>query len=334
MKRIFESVSALAIAGAMMMTAGSASAQQVRWRASGSFPAGHSTSLAMETFKSEVARLTKNTVQVDLFPGNTLGGGFEQVDQVRTGQIQLAWGGLSFYDKLVPEFAVAVLPFGASSAQQAICQIEGDFGKFLEDKASEKGVLLIGWGNIGARHVTNNKRPITSVEDMKGLKIRTPSGEAWNLTFRALGANPAPIDIKELYQALQQGIVDGQENPYDNMLVRKFNEVQKHLSNTGHFTDWSGYLVNKAAFEKLTPDQQKAIKDAMFTAVAAQRAISERENKTARDGLIKGGMQYHELSKAELDKFREATKPVYAEMRAKLGGKVMDMAEAAIKRCQ
>ncbi len=334
MKRIFESVSALAIAGAMMMTAGSASAQQVRWRASGSFPASHSTSLAMETFKSEVARLTKNTVQVDLFPGNTLGGGFEQVDQVRTGQIQLAWGGLSFYDKLVPEFAAAVLPFGASSAQQAICQIEGDFGKFLEDKASEKGVLLIGWGNIGARHVTNNKRPITSVEDMKGLKIRTPSGEAWNLTFRALGANPAPIDIKELYQALQQGIVDGQENPYDNMLVRKFNEVQKHLSNTGHFTDWSGYLVNKAAFEKLTPDQQKAIKDAMFTAVAAQRAISERENKTARDGLIKGGMQYHELSKAELDKFREATKPVYAEMRAKLGGKVMDLAEAAIKRCQ
>jgi TRAP-type C4-dicarboxylate transport system substrate-binding protein len=110
--------------------------------------------------------------------------------------------------------------------------------------------------------------------------------------------------------------------------------VQKYLSNTGHFTDWSGYLVNKAAFEKLTPDQQKAIKDAMFTAVAAQRAISERENKTARDGLIQGGMQYHELSKAELDKFREATKPVYAEMRAKLGGKVMDLAEAAIKRCQ
>jgi tripartite ATP-independent transporter DctP family solute receptor len=334
MKRSCKSVNTLIIAGAVMVAVNSASAQQVRWRASGSFPANHSTSIAMETFKSEVARLSKNTIQVDLFPGNTLGGGFEQVDQVRTGQIQLAWGGLSFYDRLVPEFAAAVLPFGASSAQQAICQIEGDFGKLLEDKASEKGILLIGWGNIGARHVTNNKRPITSAEDMKGLKIRTPSGEAWNLTFRALGANPTPIDIKELYQALQQGIVDGQENPYDNMLVRKFNEVQKYLSNTGHFNDWSGYIVNKAAFEKLTPDQQKAVKDAMFTTVAVQRAISERENKTARDGLVKGGMQYHELSKTDLDKFRDATKPVYAEMRAKLGDKVMDLAEAAINRCQ
>ncbi len=309
-------------------------AQQVKWRASGSFPAAHSTAIAMEVFKSEVARLSKNTIQVDLFPNNTLGGAFEQVDQLRTGQIQMAWGGVSFYDKLVPELSAAVLPFGATSGQQAICQIESEFGHFLEERMAEKGVLMLAWGQIGARHVTNNKRPIKSVDDMKGLKIRTPSGDAWNLTFRALGANPTPIDIKELYQALQQGIVDGQENPNDNMLVRKFNEVQKYLSNTGHFYDWSGYMVNKAAFDALTADQKKAVKDAMFTATATQRAISERENKTAREGLIKGGMQYHALSAADLAKFRDATKPVYAEMRAKLGPKVMDLAENAIKACQ
>jgi tripartite ATP-independent transporter DctP family solute receptor len=331
---IGKSTIALIAAGAMFCGAAELSAQQVRWRASGSFPAGHSTSVAMELFKKEVAKLSNNTIQVDLFPNNTLGGAFEQVDQLRTGQIQMAWGGLSFYDKLTPEVGAAVLPFGASSAKQAICEIESDFGRYLESKMAEKGVLILGWGNIGARHVTNNKHPIKSVEDMRGLKIRTPSGESWDLTFRALGANPTPIDIKELYQALQQGVVDGQENPYDNMLVRKFNEVQKYLSNTGHFYDWSGYLVNKEAFEKLTPDQQKAVRQAMTTAVNEQRAISERENKTARDGLVKGGMQYHELSAADLAKFREATKPVYGAMRKKLGDKVMDLAEAAIKRCQ
>ena len=325
---------ALMAAAALFWSPAGLFAQQVKWRASGSFPPGHSTAIAMEIFKSEVARLSKNTIQIDLFPNNTLGGAFEQVDQLRTGQIQMAWAGLSFYDKLVPELSAAVLPFGASSSQQAICQIESDFGRFLEERMSEKGVLLLGWGQIGARHVTNNKRPIKSVADIKGLKIRTPSGDAWNLTFRALGANPTPIDIKELYQALQQGIVDGQENPYDNMLVRKFNEVQKYLSNTGHFYDWSGYMVHKASFDGLTPDQQKAVREAMFTAIATQRAISERENKTAREGLIKGGMQYHELSVAELLKFREATRPVYQEMRAKLGNKVMDLAENAIKACQ
>jgi tripartite ATP-independent transporter DctP family solute receptor len=306
---------------------------QVRWRASGSFPAAHTTAQAMEIFKSEVARLSKNTLQIDLFPGNTLGGAFEQVDQVRTGQIQIAWAGLSFYDRLVPELSAAVLPFAASSMQQAICQMETEFGRFLEAKLEEKGIILMGLGAIGLRHVTNNRRPIKTVEDLKGLKIRTPSGEAWNLTFRAVGSNPTPIDIKELYQALQQGIVDGQENPYDNMLVRKFYEVQKYVSNTGHFFDWSAYLIHKESFDKLTADQQKAVREAMFTAIAAQRAMSERENRTALAGLIKGGMQYHELSKEELAKFREATKSVYTEMRQKLGDKVMDLAERAIRDC-
>ena len=330
----FRNLGALVVGGVMILAVSEASAQQVRWRASGSFTPTHSASIAMETFKSEVARLSKNTVQIDLFPSNTLGGGFEQVDQLRTGQIQMAWGGMSFYDKLVPELGAATLPFAATSANQAICEVEGDFGRYIEDKVSEKGILLLGWGQIGARHITNNKRPIKKVEDLQGLKIRTPSGDAWNLTFRAVGANPTPIDIAELYSALQQGVVDGQENPYDNMLVRKFYQVQKYVSNTAHFYDWAGFLVNKAAFEALNPDQQKAVREAMFSAVAIQRAISERENKTALQGLIKGGMQYDPLSPAEIAKFREATRPVYTEMRHRLGDHVMDLAEAAIKACQ
>jgi TRAP-type transport system periplasmic protein len=330
----FRNLGALVVGGVMILAVSEASAQQVRWRASGSFTPTHSASIAMETFKSEVARLSKNTVQIDLFPSNTLGGGFEQVDQLRTGQIQMAWGGMSFYDKLVPELGAATLPFAATSANQAICEVEGDFGRYIEDKVSEKGILLLGWGQIGARHITNNKRPIKKVEDLQGLKIRTPSGDAWNLTFRAVGANPTPIDIAELYSALQQGVVDGQENPYDNMLVRKFYQVQKYVSNTAHFYDWAGFLVNKAAFEALNPDQQKAVREAMFSAIAIQRAISERENKTALQGLIKGGMQYDPLSPAEIAKFREATRPVYTEMRRRLGDHVMDLAEAAIKACQ
>ena len=334
MKRNFKNLGYLIAGAAMVLGATAASAQPVRWRASGSFTATHSTSIAMETFKSEVARLSKNTVQIDVFPGNTLGGGFEQVDQLRTNQIQMAWAGLSFYDKLLPELGAVNLPFAATSAHQAICQIEGDLGRFIEEKMAEKGVLILGWGQIGARHVTNNRRPIKKVEDLQGLKIRTPSGEAWTLTFRAVGANPTPIDIAELYPALQQGVVDGQENPYDNMLVRKFFQVQKFLSNTAHFYDWAGYLVNKGAFETLKPDQQKAVRDAMFSAVAIQRAISERENKTALQGLIKGGMQYDALSPEEIGKFREATRPVYAEMRRRLGDGVMNLAEKAIKDCQ
>lgn len=327
---------ALMVGAAAMLACGAAKAEEksVRWRASGSFPAKHSTSIAMETFKKEVARLSDNTIRVDLFPNNTLGGALEQVDQLRTGQIQVAWGSLGFYDRLTPELAAAVLPFGAASSEKAICQIDGEFGAYLNKKMAEKGILIKGWGQVGARHVTNNIKPIKTIEDMKGLKIRTLPGEAWLLTFRALGANPTPIDIKELYQALQQGVVDGQENPYDNMLVRKFSEVQKYLSNTAHFYDWSAYMINREAFEALSEKQQKAVNEAMAIATREQREISARENTTARDALIKAGMQYDEISPQELERFRATTAPVYATMRKQLGDEVMDLAENAIKACK
>lgn len=312
----------------------SAAGPKAHWRASGSYPEGHSTTAGAKVFKDVAAQMSDETVRVDLFPNNTLGGALEQVDQLRTNQIQMAWGSIGFYDKLVPELGAAILPFAATSPEQAICQMESGLGKFLEDKMAQKGVLVLGWAQVGARHVTNNKRPITSVADMEGLKIRTLPGEAWQLTFRALGANPTPIDIKELYQAMQQGVVDGQENPYDNMVVRKFSEVQKYLSNTGHFYDWAAYMVNKAAFEKLSDEQQKAVREAAAKATEEQRAISLRENKVARDQLIKEGMEYHELSSDDLMKFRDATHSVYVAMRERLGDEAMDLVEEGIKKCE
>jgi tripartite ATP-independent transporter DctP family solute receptor len=324
---------ALGLAGALADGL-DASGQEVRLRASGSFPAGHTGSIAMETFKSEVARLTKGAVVVELFPGNVLGGAFEQVDQIRTGQIQMAWAGPSFYDRLVPEFNAATLPFAAANGTQAFCMIDSELGTYLAQKSAEKGVLVLGWGSNGSRHVTNNRRPIKKVEDLKGLKIRIPSGEIFAMTFRAVGANPTPIDIKELYQALQQGVVDGQENPYDNMWVRKFHEVQKYLSNTGHFYDWVTYFMHKPTHDALKPEHQKAIRDAMFASVAFQRALAERENGDALGKLVKGGMRYDELPGEELAKFRDLTRPVYDKIRERIGDRAVDLALKAIKACQ
>ena len=227
----------------------------------------------------------------------------------------MAWAGPSFFDRLVPDLAATSLPFAVANDKQAFCMIDSEFGTYVNQKVAEKGILVLGWGSNGMRHITNNKRPIKTVEDLKGLKIRTPSGEAWNLLFRAVGANPTPIDIKELYQALQQGVVDGQENPYDNMWVRKFHEVQKYLSNSAHLYDWAFYLIHKPTFDRMTPEQQQAMRDAMFSSVAYQRALAERANGEARDKLIKGGMQYDALSAQELAKFRDATRSVYQTMR-------------------
>ena len=324
----------LYVIGFGLATTSLSNAQEITLRASGTYVAGHSASIYMETFKSELARLTKGAVRVDLFPGSQLGGNIEQVDQVRTGQIPIIWGAPNFFSSLLPDLDAATLPFAVSNGRQALCLIDGELGRYLNQKMEGKGLVVLGWGVNGLRHVTNNVRPIKTVADMKGLKIRVPASETFLATFRALGSNPTPVDIKELYSALQQGVVDGQENPYGNMVALKMYEVQKHLSNTAEFFDWAFYLMHKPTYDALKPEYQKAIRSAMDTAIVGQRAAAEKDNLAGLAELTKRGMQYYEIPKAELVKFREAARPVYAEMRKRLGDKVMDLAVKGIEGCQ
>ena len=310
-----------------------ASAQDVKLRASGHFPAGHTASIGMEILNSELGRLTKGQVAIDYFPGSQLGGAFEGVDQVRTGQIDIDVGGPEWFGRVVPAVDVVNLPFLASSDKQAYCIIDTQLGEHLGKKSEEDGLVVLGWMSNGARHVTNNKHPLKSVDDLAGLKLRTPPSEVYLETFRALGANPTPIDIKELYQALQQGVVDGQENPYGNIMVRKFDEVQKYLSNTGHFFSWAWVVMNKGSYEELSDSHKEALHEAAFRAVAAQRALAERENKAALSVLVERGMQYDEISAEELDKFRAAVRSVYDAARENVGGETLDYAMNAVKAC-
>ena len=277
--------------------------------------------------------LTKGQVAIDYFPGSQLGGAFEGVDQVRTGQIDIDVGGPEWFGRVVPAVDVVNLPFLVSSDKQAYCIIDTQLGEHLGKKSEEDGLVVLGWMSNGARHVTNNKHPLKSVDDLAGLKLRTPPSEVYLETFRALGANPTPIDIKELYQALQQGVVDGQENPYGNIMVRKFDEVQKYLSNTGHFFSWAWVVMNKGSYEELSDSHKEALHEAAFRAVAAQRALAERENKAALSVLVERGMQYDEISAEELDKFRAAVRSVYDAARENVGGETLDYAMNAVKAC-
>jgi tripartite ATP-independent transporter DctP family solute receptor len=316
----------------MLFAAVGADAQEVKLRASGSFPAGHTGSIAMEVFKSELARRTNGAITVELFPGNTLGGAFEQVDQVRTGQVHMAWAGPSFYDRLVPEFNAATLPFAANTASQAFCMIDSELGTYLAERSAEKGVLVLGWGSNGFRHITNNKRPIKKIDDLKGLKIRTPSGEVFSLTFRAVGANPTPIDIKELYQALQQGVVDGQENPFSVINASRYFEVQKFVSNTAHFFDFINVVANRRAFEALPPAQQKVLRASMAKAVAWQRSRAAAEEAESIAEIKKRGMTYDEVSPQFREQMRKASAGVVEDVKKRVGADFVNRVQAEIAR--
>jgi tripartite ATP-independent transporter DctP family solute receptor len=309
-----------------------ASGQQVL-RMGGNFPASHGSSVSFEkVFKPEVARLTGGAVRVDVFPGSQLGSSNEQVDQLVSGQVPLVWSGPNIFSRLSPELEAAELPFAVASDAQAACLIDGELGEHLAERLAEKNVLILGWEYNGLRYITNSKRPINSLADLKGMKLRVPGSDQWMNTFRALGANPTPLDISEVYQALQQGVVDGQENPPENILVNNFQEVQKYITKSGHFFSWVLIVANKKSFEALKPEHQQAIRTAMAKAVQEQRRASALTNEAALKKL-QTRMALNVPTREALAEMRKATLPVYDLVRKRVGDKTMDIAMKAIETC-
>ncbi|WP_142847171.1 TRAP transporter substrate-binding protein [Telmatospirillum sp. J64-1] len=322
MKTMLNAAAALVLTVAGM--SGAAFAQEVTLRASGSFQPGHSSSLAMERFRDAVAEKTNGEVRVDLFPSNQLGGAEQQVDQVRRGSIFMSWSGPSFWTRVVPELEALGLPFVLPDPEKAFQVVDGPIGDILAEKFEERGVTVLGWGDLGARHVSNSRRALTSIEDFNGLKIRMQPNEVHLRTFRALGASPAPLDIAELFSALQQRVMDGQENPYSIILTNRFEEVQGHLSDTGHFYDYVVYLANKDLFEKLKPEHQEAIRSAMAEAITWQRAYNGEANAKALEELQAKGVTFTPVSDEFRDAMRERTREIVEETRQRLGTDFVD----------
>jgi tripartite ATP-independent transporter DctP family solute receptor len=281
-------------------------------------------------FKKEVARLTNNQLQVDVFPAMQLGGAKENVDAVRSGTLAITWVGAAFLSRIAPELEAVSLPFVFANRESAFRVIDGPVGQAIDKKLQDKGFLSLGWMELGMRHVTNSKTPIRTMADLKGLKVRLQPNETHLATFRALGANPVAMDVKELYSALEQRVVDGQENPYTVISASRFSEVQKQLSNTGHFFDFIAVVASKKAFEQLKPEYQKAVREAMTATITAQRKLAA-EQEAAKFAELKGKMAYTEITPAAREDMRKASLPVIEDVKKRAGADLVNqvLAEAA-----
>lgn len=320
-----------ALACALALTLPLPALAQQKLQIAGNFANEHPSSVAVEqVFRKEVARLTNNQLQVDVFPAMQLGGAKENVDAVRSGTLAITWVGAAFLSRIVPELEAVSLPFVFPNREAAFRVIDGPVGAAIDRKLQAKGFVSLGWMELGMREVTNSKLPIRSMADLKGLKIRLQPNETHLATFRALGANPVAMDVKELYSALEQHVVDGQENPYTVISASRFSEVQKHLSNTGHFFDFIAVVASKKAFEQLKPDHQKAVRDAMTSTIAFQRKLAAEE-ESKRLAELKGRMTYTELTPAAREEMRKATLPVVEDVKKRAGADLVNqvLAETA-----
>ncbi|MFM8556566.1 MAG: TRAP transporter substrate-binding protein [Betaproteobacteria bacterium] len=304
---------------------------QTKWRAAGNFAVEHTSSEAMKLFKEEVEKATGGKFVVDLFPAMQLGGAQENVQGVRTGSIQMTWVGMAFLTRTVPELEALSLPFQFNDRDQAFRVTDGPIGAEIDRRIAGKGVTLLGFMELGARHVTNSKRPIRTMEDFKGLKIRLQPNETHLASFRALGANAVAMDVKELYSAMQQGVVDGQENPFSIINANRYFEVQKFVTNTGHFFDFIVVIANRKAFEALSPANQKAVREAMNATVRYQRERAKIQDADAVDEIKRRGMTYEEVSPKLVADMRAATAGIVEEVKKRAGADLVArvLAEAA-----
>jgi C4-dicarboxylate-binding protein DctP len=263
-------------------------------------------------FKKIVEQKTAGRVKVDIYPASQLGKEREQFEGVKIGTIEMCMIAEGPMAGFFPEIMVIGIPYLYANEITAWRSLDGPFGKALfEEMRRKTGVRALGIGENGFRNFTNKVRPIKSPDDMKGLKIRTMENPAHMAMVRAMGASATPIAWGEVYMALQQGVVDGQENPVSVIEVSKFNEVQKYLTLDGHVYSILPILINDKFFLSLPPDIQKIIADTTKTIVAVQRGQNVKKVYDGVKSLQDKGMEVYSPTEKELLMFREKSqKPV------------------------
>ncbi|MBL0946351.1 MAG: TRAP transporter substrate-binding protein [Hydrogenophaga sp.] len=319
MKRHFLKTTIAALALAALGLAGSAHAQSRNIKFVNQNAKGHPIVMGMDKFAEIVDAKSGGKIKVTVFPGGALGSDQANVSALQGGSIEMASMNSGIFASLVKEFAVYDFPFLFANAREADAVVDGAFGKSLHAKLEEKGLVGLGYYELGFRHISNSKRPITKVEDIAGLKLRVipnPINIDW---VNALGANPTPLPFPELYAALEQKAVDGQENPVATINGAKLYEVQKHLALTSHQYNPQSIVVSKKFWDGLSADEKKLLQDAANESIKYQREQSRAAAAGILDQLKKAGMQVTELPPAEVAKLRDKMKPVIAKHSAAVG---------------
>jgi tripartite ATP-independent transporter DctP family solute receptor len=270
-----------------------------------------------QAFADEFARLTQGKYRINLFPSGSLGGEREMVESVQLGTLDLVVTSTGPVGNFVPETLITDIPFLFRDYDHARKTLDGPIGQDLLAKFPAKGIIALAWAENGFRHVTNSKRAVNAPEDLKGLKLRTMENQVHMTAFRALGASPAPMAFTELFTALQQGTVDGQENPIPVITSSKFGQVQKNLSLTGHVYSPALILASPQMFNGLPADVKKALQDAARVGAQAMRRKVNEVEATGVAELKAQGVNV--VEKVDKSKFQAALSTAYADYAKRFG---------------
>ncbi|MDH3643110.1 MAG: TRAP transporter substrate-binding protein [Gammaproteobacteria bacterium] len=289
-------------------------AQQLKLRLSVESTPGASTQYMLATFRDALQVEMGDSVAIEYFDSGTLGDEIVHMQQVRTGQLDVIPIG-SDAVQLDSKYAVFDIPFLFTSREQAGKVLDGPIGDELDESFQEAaGLKVLGFGEIGFRHITNNVRPIVKPDDLKGIKLRTPGSKTRILSFKMLGASPIKMNMGEIYLALQQGVIDGQENPFGNIRKMSWYEVQKYISKSRHVYTPITFVMNLKRYNSLTTEQKEQVHNAARTAVIKSRQYGADNDARLEKEIIelsKGKVQFNDIDSAA---FKQAAVPIAKEI--------------------
>lgn len=282
------------------------------------------------SFAKAFSEKTGGKHKVDLFPNGQLGDEQDTVNNASMGLLDFSILAINNVTPFSPTVGVLTLPYVIQSAEDAKKLTQGEIGKQLtENTIRDAGVRIVGWAYSGFRVLTNSKKPVKTLDDLKGLVVRVPKNEIMIATYQAWGVNPTPMSWAETFTALQQRVVDGQDNPYITVAAMKFNEVQKYITNIRYIFSLEPLIISEQVFQAQKPDVQKAILEAGQAASEhSYKYLLETEEKI-RAELTAKGMEISDPANGEKEWIEKATTAVWPKFYKSIGGK--DKLDAALK---
>lgn len=284
---------------------------------------------AAERFKQVAEKLTKGKVKVEIYPNSQLYKDREEIEALQSGAVQMLAPSLSKFGPMgAPEFQLFDLPYLFPNQETLHRVMDGEVGKKLFAKLDTKGVTGLTFWDNGFKQMSSNK-PMHSVSDLNGLKMRIQSSKVLSAQMKALGANPQVMAFSEVYTALQQGVVDGTENPVSNFYTQKMHEVQKHMTISNH--GYLGYavIVNKAFWDGLPVDVRTALNQAMKEATSYEREVAQKDNDDALARVIAAKTTtVYQLTPAERAEWQKVLLPLQKEFESVVGADLIKIANA------
>jgi TRAP-type transport system periplasmic protein len=294
----------------------------------------HPQGVGAKKFAELMEQKSGGKIKVRVYAGGTLGGEQQVASAMQGGTIEVSMMAPAQLVGNFKDFLVLDFPFAFANEREADVVLDGPLGRKLLEPMPERGLVGLAYMEQGYRSITNSKRPITKLEDIQGLKIRTILNPLYIDMLNALGANAVPMPFPELYTALETGTVDGQENPYSTVEASKFDEVQKYFSNTKHIYNSQLLLVSKKFWDSLSDEEKKIVEEAANETRDYQRKVAREMDEKSRQALVKNGMQINDISPDEIARMREKVKPVVEKYSAQVGEDLTKQFYAEIEKAR